>query len=688
MVEAPEFDITLIVVALAITVFTSILFFLFQNRRSLSQCPPFPDAAFDPIEDSLKRGLNRKNLPRQADVIIVGAGPSGLTTASLLAQRGKRVLVLEQHDRAGGGLHSFVEKGQYEFDTGFHYSGELGPREPLRKIVDFVTGGRGKVEWSAIGDCQVQPGIYDQVHFLNETYGDSTDTDTKQKPFNVPGGKEEWIQELKRTFPDEKRAIDLYIQDMEACMKTGLLYAIWRSLPHKSFFARITRPFLAAPAIKYATQLASERLDQLTSNARLKAVLGYISLGCCAICPDELQYSVCLGLHAHFRDGAFYPVNGPSAVAKAMVNTIQKHRGVVLVRAGVDRVLVEPTSNGKVKTVGVLLGKGKGMVVRAPIVISSIGLRETVKGLLRTPDDAGPDPINTAFSGQQLSYYYQLDSLEQPTGKYFGDPLPPKQRQELSNLMKELPWGKGHIYGFVGIKCNNADELNSLQLPKRNCWFLPSYDLRKGVDAFLNSEPLRSNNTGNSDNKTPFGYIGLAFPSEKDPSYQERYSSKSGGGSKIVTAAFVAGDVPWKWFEPYADTRVHKRGKEYERLKDTFKQQLLDVLYMKYPQVKGRVEYVELGTPVDSRTYLGRLTGASYGIPPTVAKAKADSTWLRPRLSLLPEGMYLVGQDVQVDGFAPAVLSGLVCTAAIEGVLAWLDVIPMLGGVLETVKVL
>ena len=688
MAEAPENANAVTVsaaLALAITVVTSILLFVVKNRRRVSQCPPFSDAAFEPIDDPLKRGLNRQNLPHQADVIIVGAGPSGLTTASLLAQRGKRVLVLEQHDRAGGGLHSFVEKGQYEFDTGFHYSGELGPREPLRKIVDFVTGGRGKVEWSAIGDCQVQPGIYDQVHFLNETY-DFTDTDNnrKEKPFNVPGGKEEWIQELKQTFPDEIPAIESYIQDMEACMKTGLLYAIWRSLPHESFLARITRPFLAAPAIKYATQVASERLDQLTSNVRLKAVLGYISLGCCAICPDELQYSVCLGLHAHFRDGAFYPVNGPSAVAKGMVTTIQKHGGVVLVRALVDRVLVEPTSNGKVKTVGVLLGKGKGIAVRAPIVISSIGLRETVKGLLRTPDDAGPHSINSAFSGKQLSYYQLNSLLEQPTDSLFRDPLPPAQRQELFSLMEKLPWGKGHIYGFVGIKCN-ADEVPFLQLPKRNCWFLPSYNLREGVDAFLNSEPL--NNTG-SDSLTPFGYIGLAFPSEKDPSYQERYSSKSGGRSKIVTAAFVAGDVPWKWFEPYADTRVHKRGKEYERLKESFKQQLLEVLYMKYPQVKGRVEYVDLGTPVDTRTYLGRLTGASYGIPPTIAKAKADSTWLRPRVSLLPEGMFLVGQDVQVDGFAPAVLSGLVCTAAIEGVLAWLDVIPMLGGVLETVKVL
>ena len=50
-------------------------------------------------------------------MILIGSGAGGLVAALLLARAGKKVLVLEQHDQAGGCCHTFVEKG-FEFDTG------------------------------------------------------------------------------------------------------------------------------------------------------------------------------------------------------------------------------------------------------------------------------------------------------------------------------------------------------------------------------------------------------------------------------------------------------------------------------------------------------------------------------------------------------------------------------------------
>lgn len=65
-------------------------------------------------------GFTQKRIPENVDVIVIGSGIAGLTTAALLSKAGKKVLVLEQHDQAGGCCHTFVEKG-FEFDVGMCY---------------------------------------------------------------------------------------------------------------------------------------------------------------------------------------------------------------------------------------------------------------------------------------------------------------------------------------------------------------------------------------------------------------------------------------------------------------------------------------------------------------------------------------------------------------------------------------
>ena len=48
---------------------------------------------------------------------MIGSGIGGLSTATILAKAGKKVLVLEQHDQAGGCCHTYIDKG-FEFDVG------------------------------------------------------------------------------------------------------------------------------------------------------------------------------------------------------------------------------------------------------------------------------------------------------------------------------------------------------------------------------------------------------------------------------------------------------------------------------------------------------------------------------------------------------------------------------------------
>ena len=69
---------------------------------------------------------------RDFDDLVIGAGMGGLTTAALLAARGRRVLVLEAHDVPGGYAHTFTV-GKYRFCAQVHYVFGCGEGEPVER---------------------------------------------------------------------------------------------------------------------------------------------------------------------------------------------------------------------------------------------------------------------------------------------------------------------------------------------------------------------------------------------------------------------------------------------------------------------------------------------------------------------------------------------------------------------------
>lgn len=69
-------------------------------------------------EPQIQNKFDKTKLSGTYDNIIIGSGPSGLMCASLLSKLGKKCILLDQHDRAGGGIHTFTVKG-FTFDVGY-----------------------------------------------------------------------------------------------------------------------------------------------------------------------------------------------------------------------------------------------------------------------------------------------------------------------------------------------------------------------------------------------------------------------------------------------------------------------------------------------------------------------------------------------------------------------------------------
>ena len=73
------------------------------------------------------------------DVIVIGAGVSGLTAAALLARAGLGVCVLEEQPRPGGCLQGF-RRGEFEFDTAVQWLNGMGPAGMSGRLLEHLGG--------------------------------------------------------------------------------------------------------------------------------------------------------------------------------------------------------------------------------------------------------------------------------------------------------------------------------------------------------------------------------------------------------------------------------------------------------------------------------------------------------------------------------------------------------------------
>ncbi len=256
----------------------------------------------------------------------------------------------------------------------------------------------------------------------------------------------------------------------------------------------------------------------------------------------------------------------------------------------------------------ILLEKGRavgvlmadGTEIRSPIVISNAGVYHTFEHLL---------PTDVA------------------------------QKHGYSAKLKQVKRSMAHVGMYIGLQ-GTAEELG---LPKTNFWIYPDYQPEKNIARFID------------DMSAEFPVVYISFPSAKDPSFSQRYPGRA-------TIEIVA-PATYEWFAQWQDETWGKRGEQYESLKDYFSQRLLEVLYQKLPQLRGKIDYYELSTPLSTQFFCVYEKGEIYGLDHT--PSRFEQTWLRPKTSI--PGLYLTGQDVLSCGVVGAMLAGVGSAFSILG---------------------
>ena len=148
----------------------------------------------------------------------------------------------------------------------------------------------------------------------------------------------------------------------------------------------------------------------------------------------------------------------------------------------------------------------------------------------------------------------------------------------------------------------------------------------------------------------------ISFPSTKDPESENRHPGKT--TCTIITLA------PYEWFEPWENERVMKRGEEYEEIKNRIGKRIWDQTCKFFPQVRDRVDFFDVGSPLSNKYYIAAPRGEIYGIDHHVDRFSPQAAVkLRPDTSI--PGLYLTGQDILSCGFAGAMFSGVITASAV-----------------------
>lgn len=293
------------------------------------------------------------------DSVIVGSGVGSLTTAAALAICGKHVLVLEQHNRPGGYLHSFQRKN-WEWNIGLHFIPAFRAEDELNKMFHTLTGNR--VQLSPFKDKTLI------LEYPGRKFEFNSDSDYLKK-------------KISEAFPAEKESLDAFWNKLERVGASAQKILMPGFLPKRA--AATAFFFSTLPFFFFRNKTVKQVIDESFLDPKLKEFFYYFTTEN-GMAPDRSSFLFYAMMKASFFNGYSYPRGGGEAIVDALIKTIEANGGKIRTGFEVENVVVKEG-----KAVGV---NGKnGEYISGKNVVSGIGLQETFDRLLE------PHHINNSY---------------------------------------------------------------------------------------------------------------------------------------------------------------------------------------------------------------------------------------------------------------------------------------------------
>ncbi|MGK7895163.1 MAG: carotenoid isomerase [Xenococcus sp. (in: cyanobacteria)] len=294
------------------------------------------------------------------DVIVIGSGIGGLVTATQLAAKNAKVLVLERYLIPGGSAGYFEREG-YRFDVGasmiFGF-GNKGTTNLLTRALDAV----GMSIETVVDPVQIHYHLPDGLEL------------------KVHRDYEKFLQELIAIFPHEEQGIRRFYGEcwnIFNCLNSMELL----SLEELGYLMRVffQHPLSCLGLVKYLPQNTGDIARRHIKDPNL---LKFIDMECYCWSVMPASHTPAINAGMVFSDrhygGINYPKGGVGQIAQKLVAGLEQNGGEIQYKARVTEILLE---NGK--AVGVKLANGKKYYAKR--IVSNATRWDTFEKLL-SPD--------------------------------------------------------------------------------------------------------------------------------------------------------------------------------------------------------------------------------------------------------------------------------------------------------------
>ena len=363
-------------------------------------------------DDTDDAAFSGRDLSHETDVVVVGAGVSGLCCAAVLAHAGLGVTVFEAHSRAGGAAHSFERDG-FSFDSGPSFYFGLQDAKgtslnALKQVLDLL-------------DERIDCASYDRwrVHTPEGVFDCSTDASEYAATIERFAGAEglaQWRALEARMAPLSSFSGVLPFAALRGDAAVALSLA--RFAPGlASGMVQLAQSPGGLPAALAALQGSFGGVVDAAgvTHPFLRALIdleSFVISGCLAAGTPAPEMAFVLS--ERFRKGATldHPLGGGQAWVDALCRGLAKRGGRLHLRAPVERVVLD----GAGRAAGVRLAGGRGTITARRGVVSSLSVWDNVKllppGTLSPPALAAVDATPECGSFLHLHLGFDARGLD------------------------------------------------------------------------------------------------------------------------------------------------------------------------------------------------------------------------------------------------------------------------------------